>query len=287
MNADELIKKIRTIDIQTKGCVDSIFTGAYHSRFKGQGVQFNDVRPYAYGDDIRRIDWRVTAKLNTPYIKEFEEERDLSVILAVDMSQSQFYQSGDESKLDRALEIAAILGFSANANGDQIGLILFTDDVETVIPPKSGKSHMYTLLSRMINHEPASNQTSIRQLCQTLMNALKRRCVIFILSDFICDNYESDFRRLAQKHDVVPIVIQDPIEQHIPPAGIVALHDSETGDRVYCDTQSKDFQQAIDSLLTSQRGRRDRMFQSVGVRALNISTTDNVIVPLQQYFRHR
>ena len=287
MNAEELIKKIRKIDIQTKGWVDSIFSGAYHSRFKGQGVHFNEVRQYAYGDDIRRIDWRVTAKLNEPYIKEFEEERDLVAIIAVDMSQSQFYQSGNQSKLERALELAAILGFSAVSNGDQVGLVLFTDTIEAFIPPKQGKTHMFTVLSRMVNHQPASNQTDIRQLCQTLMNVLKRRSVIFLLSDFICDNYESDFRRLAQKHDVIPIIIQDPIEVEIPAAGVVVLKDTESGEEVVCNTKSKSFQSAIKSVLGSHKTRRDRMFQSVGVRSLYLTTEDDFILPLQKYFKSR
>ncbi len=287
MNAEELLKKIRTIDIRTKGWVDSIFSGAYHSRFKGQGVHFNEVRQYAYGDDIRRIDWTVTAKLNEPYIKEFEEERDLMAIIAIDMSQSQFYQSSDASKLDRALELAATLGFSAVSNGDQVGLVLFTDTIESFIPPKQGKQHMYAILSRLLNHQPASNQTDIRQLCQTLMNAIRRKSVIFILSDFICDNYDTDFRRLAQKHDVIPIIIQDPIEQDMPSAGIVALKDAETGEEIICDTQSTSFQSAIKTVLNSRKARRDRMFQSVGVKALNLSTTEDLIQPLQQYFKSR
>ena len=287
MDADELLKKIRSIDIQTKQWVDSIFSGAYHSRFKGQGLHFNDVRRYAYGDDVRRIDWTVTAKLNEPYIKEFEEERDLVAIVAVDMSQSQFYQSNDASKLDRALGLAAILGFSAVSNGDQVGLALFTDTVETFIPPKQGKPHMYAILSRLLNHQPASNQTNIRQLCQTLMNAIRRKSVIFIISDFICDNYETDFRRLAQKHDVIPVIIQDPIEQHIPAAGIVALKDAETGEEVICDTKSPAFQSAISSVLNSRKTRRDRMFKSIGVRPLNLSTMDEFIRPLQHYFKSR
>ena len=287
MNAKDLIKKIKTIDIQTKGWVDSIFSGAYHSRFKGQGVHFNEVRQYAYGDDIRRIDWTVTAKLNEPYVKEFEEERDLVAIIAVDMSQSQFYQSSKESKLDRALELAAILGFSAVANGDQVGLVIFTDAIEAYIPPKQGKKHMFTILSGMVNHQPASNQTDLRQLCQTLMNALKRRSVIFILSDFICDNYESDFRRLAQKHDVIPIIIQDPIETAMPAAGVVVLKDTETGEEVICDTKSNTFQSTIQSVLGSRKLKRDRMFTSVGVKPLNLSTEDDFIVPLQHYFKSR
>lgn len=287
MNAKDLIKKIKTIDIQTKGWVDSIFSGAYHSRFKGQGVHFNEVRQYAYGDDIRRIDWTVTAKLNEPYVKEFEEERDLVAIIAVDMSQSQFYQSSKESKVDRALELAAILGFSAVANGDQVGLVIFTDAIEAYIPPKQGKKHMFTILSGMVNHQPASNQTDLRQLCQTLMNALKRRSVIFILSDFICDNYESDFRRLAQKHDVIPIIIQDPIETAMPAAGVVVLKDTETGEEVICDTKSSVFQSTILSVLGSRKLKRDRMFTSVGVKPINLSTEDDFIVPMQHYFKSR
>ncbi len=287
MNTDDLLKKIKTIDIQTKEWVESIFSGAYHSRFKGQGVHFNEVRHYEYGDDARQIDWTVTAKLNEPYVKEFEEERDLIAIIAIDMSQSQFYQSNKYSKLDRALELAAILGFSAVSNGDQVGLVLFTDTIEAFIPPMQGKQHMYTILSRLLNHQPASNQTDIRQLCQSLMNAIRKRSVMFILSDFICDNYDTDFRRLAQKHDVIPIIIQDPIEQDIPAAGMVLLKDAETGEEVLCDTKSPEFQSTIKSVLNSRKVLRERMFQSVGVTPLNLSTTDNPIKPLQQYFKSR
>ena len=287
MNAEELLKKIKNIDIKTKKWVDSIFSGAYHSRFKGQGVHFNEVRHYEYGDDSRRIDWTVTAKLNEPYVKEFEEERDLMAIMAIDMSQSQFYQTKDTSKLDRALEVAAILGFSAINNGDQVGLALFTDAVETFIPPMQGKQHMYTILSRLLSHQPASNQTDIGQLCQTLMNAIRRRSVIFIISDFISENYETDFRRLAQKHDVIPIIIQDPIENNIPAAGLVSLKDTETGEEIICDTKSNAFQSAIKSVLNSRKIIRDRMFQSVGIKPLNLSTTSKLIEELQQYFKAR
>ena len=203
------------------------------------------------------------------------------------MSQSQFYQSSDSSKLDRALELAAILGFSAVSNGDQVGLVLFTDSVEAFIPPMQGKQHMYTILSRLLNHQPASNQTDIRQLCQTLMNAIRKPSVMFILSDFISDNYDTDFRRLAQKHDVIPIIIQDPIEQDIPSAGIVMLKDAETGEEILCDTKSVSFQSAIKSVLNSRRVLREQMFKSVGIKPLNISTTDDLIQPLQQYFKSR
>ena len=287
MNTEELLKKIKNIDIQTKEWVETIFSGAYHSRFKGQGVHFNEVRHYEYGDDARRIDWTVTAKLNEPYVKEFEEERDLIAILAIDMSRSQFYETKGTSKLDRALEIAAILGFSAVSNGDQVGLVLFTDSVETFIPPMQGKKHMYTILGRLLNHEPASNQTDIRQLCLTLMNAIRKRSVIFILSDFICDNYDTEFRRLAKKHDVIPINIQDPVEQNIPAGGIVMLKDNETGEEIICDTKSGSFQSAIKSVLSSRKALRDQMFKSVGVKPLNLLTTDKLIEPLQQYFKSR
>mgnify|MGYP001237097285 CR=1 FL=1 len=287
MNAKELLKKVRSIDIQTKGWVDSIFSGAYHSRFKGQGIHFNEVRQYVYGDDVRRIDWTVTAKLNEPYIKEFEEERDLTVLLAIDMSQSQFYQSTSSSKLDKALELAATLGFSAMNNGDQVGLILFTDTIETYIPPKQGKQHMYAILSKVINHQPASNKTNIQQLCQTILNTSRKKSIVFILSDFICENYDTDFRHLSQKHDVVPIIIQDPIEQMIPPVGVIAFKDTETGEELICDTNDPLFQSKIKSVLNSQRKKREQMFKSVGVRPLNLITTQDLMVPLQQYFKVR
>lgn len=287
MNAEDIIKKIRHIDIQTKGWVDSLFSGAYYSRFKGQGVQFSDVRQYAYGDDVRRIDWRVSAKLNTPYIKECEEERDLQVVFAVDMSQSQFYQSKAASKLARALEVAAVLGFSAVSNGDQVGLVLFTDTVEAYVPAKQGKSHMFTVLTRMMNHQPASNQTDMHQLCQAMMNTLKRRSVVFILSDFICDNYESPFRWLAKKHDVIPIIIQDPIEKSLPEAGLVMLADSETGQQVLCDTRSSEFHSASNSLFFNREARRNQLFKSVGVAPIEVLTTEDYIVPLKHYFSLR
>lgn len=287
MNDAQLLKKIRTIDIKTKGWVDSIFNGAYHTRFKGQGVQFSDVRHYVYGDDVRRIDWNVTAKLNAPYIKEFEEERDLRVLLAIDISQSQFYQSTDESKLDRALEVAAILGFSAVNNGDQVGLMLFTDTIERYIPPKQGKNHMYAILTHLLNHQSASNQTSIQTLCQTILATERRRCIVIMLSDFIDDNYDADFQRLAQKHDVVPIIIQDPIEYMIPPTGAVALKDTESGDVVICNPSDANFQLSIASVLNGHRKRRNRLFQSVGVSPIQLDTTQSAIESLRAYFKSR
>ena len=287
MNAEELIKKIRTIDIQTKGWVDAVFQGAYHTRFKGQGIQFNDVREYTPGDDTRRIDWRVTAKLNRPYIKEFDEDRNLTVILAVDASQSQYYQSGETAKLDRALEVAAILGFSAVANGDNVGLALFTDHVESFIPPKSGKHHMFRLLSHMINHPPSSKKTNITDLCQTLMTVLKRRSVVIIISDFICDNYASEFRHLAQKHDTIPVVIHDPVEHAIPSLGWVLLEDPEDGRRLVCNTSSTEGQETLSGVLHHQTLRRNHVFSSVGVRAITVSTDGDIILPLKQYFQSR
>ena len=180
-----------------------------------------------------------------------------------------------------------LLGFSAVNNGDQVGLILFTDAIESYIPPKQGKQHMYAILSRLINHHPASNQTNIKDLCQTIMNTTKRRSVVFILSDFICENYDTDFRRLSQKHDVIAIIIQDPIEQMIPPVGIVALKDTESGDEILCDTKDPKFQETIHSVLSSQRKKREQMFKSVGVHPLNLLTTEDLIIPLQQYFKRR
>src|SRR5512135_2255316 len=229
METKELLKKVRQLEIRTRGMVNQVFSGEYHSVFKGRGMEFSEVREYQFGDEIRTIDWNVTARLDHPYVKVFEEERELTVILLVDMSGSQFFGSQTSLKRDIAVELSAILAFSAMKNNDKVGAILFTDQVEKVIPPRKGQTHALRIVRELLSFEPTSTRTNLQSALQYLNHLQKRRAIVFLISDFMDSGYEAALRIVGRRHDLVGIVLLDPREQELPQVGLLTLRDAETG----------------------------------------------------------
>ena len=239
METKEILKKVRKIEIKTRRLSDHIFGGEYHSTFKGRGMTFSEVRPYQYGDEIRSIDWNVTARYNEPHVKVFEEERELTMMLMVDISGSEFFGTNQQFKRDTATEIAATLAFSAIQNNDKVGLLLFSDQVELYIPPKKGKSHVLRIIRELIEFTPKSKETNINEALKFLSNVMKKKTIVFLLSDFMDDAYEQTLKIAGRKHDVTGIKIYDKHDEEIPNLGIVPMLDAETGKTQLVNTSSK------------------------------------------------
>ena len=244
MDTKELLKKVRKIEIKTRRVSDHVFGGEYHSAFKGRGMTFSEVRQYQFGDDVRAIDWNVTARYNEPYIKVFEEERELTLMLMVDVSGSQLFGTQNQFKKDTLTEIAATLAFSATQNNDKIGLILFTDNIELFIPPQKGRSHVLRIIRELIEFKPKSNKTDISQALKYLSNVQKKKAIVFVLSDFIADNYLQTLKIVSGKHDVTGIRVYDKQEVEIPNLGLVQMQDQETGKLKLINTSSKKMRNA-------------------------------------------
>lgn len=239
-NSSDILKQVRKIEIKTRGLSNQIFAGKYHSAFKGRGMAFSEVREYRMGDDVRDIDWNVTARNRSPYVKIFEEERELTLMLVVDISGSRMFGSADKLKKNIITEIAAVLAFSASENNDKIGCIFFSDKIEKFIPPKKGRSHVLMIIRELIDFKPESQGTDIAQAVRFLTGAIKKRCTAFVLSDFIDSHrFEDDLKIASGKHDIAGIRIYDPREQEIPDVGIIELRDAESGERVWFDTGSR------------------------------------------------
>ncbi len=239
MDTKELLKKVRKIEIKTRRLSDHIFGGEYHSTFKGRGMTFSEVRQYQYGDDVRNIDWNVTARTNLPHIKVFEEERELIMMLMVDISGSELFGTEEQFKNEVVTEIAATLAFSATQNNDKIGLILFTDDVELYIPPKKGRSHVLRIIRELIEFKPKSKGTNVAEALKFMRNVMKKKAIVFVLSDFIADDYKQTLKIAAGKHDVTGIRVFDKREEEMPNIGMVQMQDEETGEFLLVNTQSK------------------------------------------------
>ncbi len=245
METTELIKKVRKIEIKTRGLSHNIFAGQYHSAFKGRGMSFSEVREYQYGDDVRDIDWNVTARFNKPYIKVFEEERELTVMLLVDLSDSLDFGTSVRTKRETLTEIAATIAFAAIQNNDKIGVIFFTDKVEKFIPPQKGRKHILYIIRELLNFEPDSKSTDIKVPLQYLTNAIKKRCTAFLLSDFICDTDYSNAMTIAnRKHDLVAIQVYDRRLAELPDVGLIKVRDAEGGGEMYIDTSSRKVREA-------------------------------------------
>jgi uncharacterized protein (DUF58 family) len=239
-NSSDILKQVRKIEIKTRGLSNQIFAGKYHSAFKGRGMAFSEVREYRPGDDVRDIDWNVTARNRSPYVKIFEEERELTLMLLVDVSGSRMFGSADKLKKNIITEISAVLSFSASENNDKIGCIFFSDKIEKFIPPKKGRSHVLMIIRELIDFTPESQGTDIAQAVRFLTGAIKKRCTAFVLSDFIDNHrFEDDLKIASGKHDIVGIRIYDPREQSIPDVGIIEFRDAETGNNVWFDTSSR------------------------------------------------
>ena len=288
METSELIKKVRKIEIKTRGLSHNIFAGQYHSAFKGRGMSFSEVREYQYGDDVRDIDWNVTARFNKPYIKVFEEERELTVMLMVDLSSSLDFGTVNQTKRDMVTEIAATLAFAAIQNNDKIGVIFFTDKVEKFIPPQKGRKHILYIIRELINFEPQSQRTDLKVPLEFLTNAIKKRCTAFMISDFIDDSdYRNAMTIANRKHDLVAIQVYDRRLAQMPKIGLVKFRDAETGEEVYVDTSSSKVQAYLREWWKAQVARLNEIFNKSRVDSVSISTGQDYVKALLNLFAKR
>lgn len=287
MDTKELLKKVRKIEIKTRRLSDHVFGGEYHSTFKGRGMTFSEVRQYQFGDDVRNIDWNVTARYNEPYIKVFEEERELTMMLVVDISGSEFFGTKNQFKNELVTEIAATLAFSALQNNDKIGLILFSDQIELFIPPKKGKSHVLRIIRELLEFEPQSTQTDLAQALKYLHNVMKKKAIVFVLSDFITDNYRDTLKIVAGKHDVTGIRVYDPKEEAIPNLGMVQMQDEETGELLLVNTASKRVRNQYHSFYRERVDAFKEAFQKSGAGVMDCRIDESYVKKLLGYFKKR
>lgn len=283
----ELLKQVREIEIRTKGLVNQVFSGEYHSVFKGRGMEFSEVREYQFGDDIRNIDWNVTARFGHPYVKIFEEERELTVIMMVDLSGSLAFGSKEKTKQRIAAEVSAILSFSALKNNDKVGLLLFTDKIEKFVPPRKGRKHVLRIVREVLSFKPEGNRTNLKAALEYLNRAVKKRAIVFLLSDFIDEGFEKILRIVSKKHDLIGLVLEDKREKEIPKIGLVKFVDPETQQESWIDTNSRFFHQNFITYTKQLSERRKFIFRSNKIDSVNISTGENYIKPLVQFFKLR
>lgn len=287
IDTTEILRKVRKIEIRSRGLTDQLFTGHYHSAFKGKGMSFSEVREYQYGDAIRDIDWNVTARFNHPYIKQFQEERELTVMLLIDVSASNLTGSGERLKQERITEIAALLAFSAIKNNDKVGVIFFSDRIEKFIPPGKGAQHILLIIRQLIEFRPANTATRIAEALRYLTNIIPKRCVAFLISDFIDHDYEDALKITNQKHDLVAIRVLDPIEKELPVAGLLRLTDAETGYTTWIDTSRS----ADREIFVAFQAERDRILnlscRKAAVDLVSIATNEDYIKPLLSLFMQR
>jgi len=283
-----VLKKIKALEIRTRYFVESMLAGGYQSAFKGHGLNFSDIRPYQVGDDVRFIDWKVTAKTGgTPFVKVFQEERELTVMLLVDISGSQDFGSGVATKRDVAIELAAALGFSAIKNQDNVGLILFSDRIEQYVPPKKGKTHVLRMIRDLFVAKPVGKKTDIAAALAYLLRVQKKKTIVFVISDFIDDGYERLLRIAAQRHDVVPIVLSDPHELVLPRVGVMAVEDAESGAVSYVSTGNKALREWFSNQMQTEMDDRARLFRTLNVTALTVPTSVSAIDALVRFFKRR
>ena len=287
MIPSELLRRIRRIEITTSRVVDEILAGQYHSAFKGRGMEFEEVRQYQIGDDVRTIDWNVTARAGEPYIKLFREEREMSVNLLVDLSASQAVGSEGQLKRELVAQVGATLAFSAIDNSDKVGFTGFTDQIEKVVPPRKGKRHVLRVIRELLFCEPISTGTDIRQAIDHFNKMQKRRSVVFLISDFLDHGYEKALRVAARRHDIIPIIVSDPREYDLPNVGLIELRDAETGQQVLIDTASRRNRQAYREKMFAFAERRRQLFRRFKIEAVTLTTGEDFVEPLAQYFRKR
>ncbi|MBR3877466.1 MAG: DUF58 domain-containing protein [Bacteroidaceae bacterium] len=288
METTELIKKVRKIEIKTRGLSHNIFAGQYHSAFKGRGMSFSEVREYQYGDDVRDIDWNVTARFNKPFVKVFEEERELTVMLIVDLSDSLDFGTVKQTKRDMVTEIAATIAFAAIQNNDKIGVIFFTDKVEKFIPPQKGRKHILYIIRELINFEPSSKKTDIRVPLEFLTNAIKKRCTAFLLSDFVDENdYRNAMTIANRKHDLVAIQVYDRRLAELPKIGLVKMRDAESGSEMYVDTSSPKVQNAQREWWRNQCDKLDSTLKKSRVDSVSVRTDQDYVKALLNLFAQR
>lgn len=287
MLTKELLKQVKQIEIRTRGLVNEVFSGEYHSVFKGRGMEFSEVREYQVGDDIRSIDWNVTARFGHPYVKIFEEERELTVMLLVDMSGSLVFGSKEKTKQQIAAELSSILAFSALKNNDKVGLILFTDRIEKFIPPKKGKTHSLRIIREVLSFEPQGNQTNIKQALEYFNHTIKKKAIVFLISDFIDGGYDKILRIVGKKHDLIGMVLRDQREKEILNIGIIKFRDAETGDIRFVDTNDKSIQKAVLDENKKWNEYRRQLFTSSRLDAIDIETSGSYVKPLVDFFKQR
>jgi uncharacterized protein (DUF58 family) len=287
MISKEVLKKIRKLEIRTKGLVNNIFGGEYQSAFKGQGMEFSEVRAYTYGDDIRQIDWNVTARNGEPYIKIFEEEREQTLMLCVDISPSGFFGSRSQTKMELSIEICAVLAFSAIKNNDKVGLVLFSDKIEKVVPPKKGKTHVLRLIRELYTVEPTGSRTSIADALSYVNRLLNRRAIIVLASDFEDLNFEKQHRITSQKHDLVNLVVHDRLEEELPDVGIIPLVDAETNEQQLVDTSSKTVRESYRKKVLSDQEKLKEYFLKNKMDTVHVYTNESYIQPLVNFFQRR
>ena len=288
METSELLKRVRKIEIKTRGLSENIFAGEYHSAFKGRGMTFSEVREYQYGDDIRNIDWNVTARHNRPYVKIFEEERELTVMLMIDVSASRNFGTISKLKKNQITEIAAVLAFSAIQNNDKIGVIFFSDKIEKFIPPKKGRTHILHIIRELIDFYPEDKQTDIEQALEYMTNSIKKRCTCFVISDFIDEHDFAHALAIAnRKHDVVALRVYDPRENQLPPVGMMYLRDAETGEQMWVDTSDKKLREAYEKYAFVREKELDAIFKRSGVDVANIRSDEDYVRALITLFKKR
>ena len=287
MEATDLIKRVRKIEIKTRGLSQHIFAGEYHSAFKGKGMAFSEVREYQYGDDIRNVDWNVTARFNHPYIKIFEEERELTVVLLVDVSGSRFFGTQSQLKMNVITEISAVLSFSAIQNNDKVGVILFSDKIEKFIPPKKGKQHILRIIRELINFTPENRKTSITEALRFLINAIKKKSIVFLISDFMDANFDDALRIAAKKHDLVGLRIYDIRETELPKVGLINIKDAESGKDMLVDTSSNFIRNSYKNAWKKRTDELNEIFVKLGVDVVSISTEEDYVKPLINLFKKR
>lgn len=287
MLTSELLKKVRHIEIKTRGLVNHLFSGEYHSVFKGKGMDFSEVREYQYGDDIRSIDWNVTARFDHPFVKIFEEERELTVLLLVDLSGSQYFGTGEAAKQQIAAEISAILSFSALKNNDKVGLLIFTDTIEKFIPPQKKKTNVLRIIREVLSFKPASTGTSIKTALEFLNKAVKKRSICFLLSDFNDTGFEKVLKITAKKHDLIAVKIDDPREGNMPAVGLVNFRDPESGEYILVDTSAQSVRAAFGARVTERKDYLKKVLSTSGVDTVSINTAESYIPALINFFKKR
>ncbi len=287
MEAKELLKKVRKIEIRSRGLSSQVFAGEYHSAFKGKGMAFSEVREYQYGDPVKDIDWHVTARFNHPYIKVFEEERELTVMLLIDVSGSKMFGTQQKFKQELTTEIAALLSFSAIQNNDKIGVILFSDRVEKFIPPQKGRKHILRIILELLNFEPASTKTDVAQALKFLTNAIKKRSTAFIISDFVSPDFSDALKIAGNKHDIAALRVYDAFEQELPNVGLAYFRDSETGEQKWIDTSAKKVRDNYKKWWDNQHQQTAVVFRKSKVDSADIRTDQDYVKPLMNLFKNR
>ncbi len=287
MNTKDLLKKVRKIEIKTRRLSDHVFGGEYHSTFKGRGMTFSEVRQYQFGDDVRSIDWNVTARYNEPFVKIFEEERELTMVLMVDISGSEFFGTNQAFKKDIITEISATLAFSATQNNDKIGLLLFSDEIELFIPPKKGRSHVLRIIRELIEFKPQSKKTDITKALKYLSNMLKKKAIVFVLSDFMTDGYEQTMKIVGKKHDVTGIRVYDEKEEAISNLGMVQMQDEETGELLLVNTASKTVRVNYAKHYNERVNYFENTFRRSGSGVIHTRTDESYVKKLLGYFKRR